>query len=169
MFLRLMFIDISGHAWWNERGYRKKENVWGFQAKWNSLYIQLFCQVWPQGWAFSAIHYLNTYLNVSCYGPFLCTFNSKRSYTLCFRVSTQNVIGGLGPQPGFGWGPIGVPTEGCFLSLLYMWFRINYSARQYYISETYFSDWSITICKIMQRGSLRQWPSLIHLLEIIYP
>ncbi len=27
------------------------------------------------------------------------------------------------------------------------WIRINYSAKQYYVSETYFSDWSITICK----------------------
>ncbi len=28
-----------------------------------------------------------------------CTLNSKRNYTLCFWVSTQNV-GGLGPQLG---------------------------------------------------------------------
>ncbi len=31
----------------------------------------------------------------------LNTLNSKRNYTHCFRVSTQNVVG-LRPQPGFG-------------------------------------------------------------------
>ena len=55
-------------------------------------------------------------------------------------------------------------TQGCFLSLLYKWFCINYRTKQYYVSETYFSDCNAR--KIMQFAA---WPSLIHLLEIIYP
>ena len=50
-------------------------------------------------------------------------------------------------------------TEGCFLSLLYKWFCILFWLVNYYLQRR----------KIMQRGSLGQCPSLIHLLEIIYP